>query len=303
MLTDRHAKERLARIDVSPSSKASYYAAAPGSPGSPGSAKSGRPGSPSEARYRLTSDGSIRSGCGSVDETERGEVFEAGMPVSLVRNISPTGPPELGRVGSMNVLGEAVMAWRSVYDLDDTVPVLAFVKAASATAAIFDCLGAMVSSVKADLQGNIDKIKKNVKPNENRTVMEMMQLELDEAGGSAKAAAKEGSVALAMLWGGRMLRMVARLVSELHRNPSKSLCECMSAGYNSSLAPHHPWAMRQMTAVAIRGCPSRQVFFEKLGDDPRDVEECLGPFHESCWPVLSQVQQFMVSKGFEEPDK
>jgi len=232
-------------------------------------------------------------------------VFEAGETppkdphTELARKPTVFSPRETpGLCRHMNVLAEAVLAWQGVTCGSQGVPAAAFLHAATATAAIFDCLGSMVASVKADVSGNVDKIRKNIRDDLPLTLEQMVEGELK----NNVSPTQEGSTALAVLWLGRMLRLLDRMVSQMCSSPSSSLSECVLAGYDSCLSPHHPWAMRKATSMAIRGCPSRQVFFEKLGDNPADAHKWLAPFHEAAGPALTQVKRFMVNKGFEQPD-
>jgi hypothetical protein len=208
--------------------------------------------------------------------------------------------PELSRGLCTNVISEATGKWEQLQSGADG---RVFVAASSATAAIFECMGSVVSPVKADMQGNTDKIQQNVaKLQTPLTIQQMIDREIEIAG-SAQAASKEGSTTLAMVWLGRMLRLVARMVDELDRNPSKSPTECILAGYSSCLSPHHPWAQRLVITTAIKACPSRRDFIAKLGADEQAVEGGFRPFHEAINPVLQQLQQFLIDKNLDQPDK
>ena len=48
------------------------------------------------------------------------------------------------------------------------------------------------------------------------------------------------------------LTLTEVLVAELLRDAAAEVCECILAGYNASLAPHHPWVPRRLRG-RVRG--------------------------------------------------
>lgn len=231
----------------------------------------------------------------SVNLSPRDSASSQCTPVS-----SPRTPP--CECCSMIILAKTEAAWRAVAGDQEGIPVTSFLAAASATVAIIDCFGSLVSKVKDDIQGNVEKIQKNVDVAESSCTLEqMVDAELAAATSPAEAA-KEGSTALALLWLGRMLRLVARTMVEIDENSTKSVSQCLQAGYDSCLSQHHPWAVRVAMGVVIRGCPSRQAFLEKLGGDPADAMAEAARLHKAMSPVLAQIQSVMISRGLEEKD-
>jgi len=203
---------------------------------------------------------------------------------------------------SMSILGKTEMAWRAVVCNQEGVTTTAFLAAASATADIFGSLGSVVSKVKDDIQGNIAKIQKNVDIAESSSTLEQIVDGELAAAESPSEATKEGSTSLALLWLGRMLRLVAKMIAEIDNSDTKPLSQCIQAGYDSCLSQHHPWAVRMAMGVAIRGCPSRQTFFDKIGSNPANVQADAKRLHEVMSLVLGQIQTFMVSRGLEKND-
>jgi hypothetical protein len=216
------------------------------------------------------------------------------------RNLSLHAPTVLCR--SANVLDDALTAWRGVSINEDGVSVVAYLEAASRSAAIIGCMGSVVAKVKSDVEGNIAKIQKNVATSTGCLTVEGMIREELAAHASPADACKEGSTSLAVLWLSRMLRFVRRFCSEFSHNPEKPLSECVTAGYKASLSQHHPWAMRTAVFLAIKGCPSRDEFSAKLGESTNDAHEKSKPLSIAMSLVLDELQNFMVNKGIEVPD-
>jgi hypothetical protein len=251
-----------------------------------------------------TSLGSI--GCESVNSAEI--LADSTVEDSITRaepaspTVMPTDkPPDLAR--GMNALSDASVAWQAVaFSEAKEVAVLTFIEAASATAALFDCLGKVVAQVKADVTGNVSKLNKNVSGDASETIEQLMNGELAAVTSPAEAAV-EGSSCLALIWLCRMLRLLDRAIAEMVQDSGKALGECLLDGYNSCLAPHHPWLMRKGTTSAIRNFSiSRETFLKALGDNLVDVEESLRPFHEGMSHVLQHILRLMVDKGLEQPD-
>jgi len=230
----------------------------------------------------------------------QGEVLDMDDEPSQV-----VAPPSLQR--SNNLLNETVDRWKVVGCSKDGVTAAAFLLAASATATIFDCLGSVVSKVKADIQGNIDKIQQNVDKaggDSSQLLLEKMVKSEVAAAGSAAKAMKEGSTTTALLWLGRMLRLVERFLGALAQDSKASLSDCVKVGYNACLSPHHPWMVRTAMGVAFSGCPTRETFYKNLGDNPAEVASCVRPLFAAMGPSLHQLQKFMIEEcqGLEQRD-
>merc|ERR1719498_1481677 len=102
----------------------------------------------------------------------------------------------------------------------------------------------------------------------------------------SERAAIEGSTSLAVIWLGRMLRLLTKAIGEM-LGSQKPLSECLLNGYNSCLGPHHPWLMRQTVNAAIgNASPDRETFLAQVGIDPSEEESSLKPFHEGISQVL-----------------
>lgn len=202
-----------------------------------------------------------------------------------------------------NLLSSTATAWQAVDLHPEGISAITFLVAASATAEIFARLGPLVSSVKSDIEGNIQKIRKNICHGDLSCRLEqMIEAEVAEAASLADAA-KEGSTTLALLWLGRMLRLVARMALELDQHADKALSQCIQDGYDSCLSQHHPWAVRMTMSAAICGCPSRSSFYQKLGGQPNSALEAdVRKLHEAMWPVLRHIQTLLVHKGVEKDD-
>lgn len=216
-----------------------------------------------------------------------------------LQKLQNIGPEPLER--DNNVLNEALNAWKHVNEnlTNAGVPAGDFLDAASATIQIVDCMGTLCGQVKSDMEGNVQKIKKNIKPEQPRTLEQMMAVELRKF---VRPQETEGSTCCSLLWLARLLRVLAKMAEELSRNRTKEVSECAGAAYDCCAAPHYPWMQSKVTKTAIYACPGRDAFVARLGNKPDEVQASFAPFHEAIAPVLQQIQRFMVSKKMETWD-
>lgn len=133
---------------------------------------------------------------------------------------------------------------------------------------VFNVLGATVfSPIKADIQGNIDKLNKQftTDPAQFATLLSMVQKEVDDGKNAQSGYATE-----ALLWLKRALEFIVNLLREIHSG-KPSLVDCAEVAYGKTLRPHHGWLVRSVFAVAVRAMPSMKSFQRDLAPTPRDA--------------------------------
>ena len=82
---------------------------------------------------------------------------------------------------------------------------------------------------------------------------------------------EDASVAVAVLWNGRILRLCERLIRDVVKSDAP-MPQLAHRAYKTTLEPHHNWIMRSGARALLRLTPDRRTLFEtRLGygaDDP-----------------------------------
>ena len=118
--------------------------------------------------------------------------------------------------------------------------------------------------------------------------------------GEKKRTATEG-----LLW---LLRHVSRALSQRSTHPAHSglnftcqalkialdnatdeLSVCFTKSYEGTLKKFHSFVVRPIFAVAMKACPYRAVFFEKLGSPPEKVQEELAKWVHALDAIVKRL--------------
>lgn len=89
----------------------------------------------------------------------------------------------------------------------------------------------------------------------------------------------DASVAIAVLWNGRILQLCERLVAAVLKSDAP-MPELAHTAYKGTLERHHNWILRSGARALLRLTPDRRTLFERLGygaDDP-SLKADLGAF-------------------------
>ncbi|CAN8003120.1 unnamed protein product [Ixodes hexagonus] len=151
---------------------------------------------------------------------------------------------------------------------EDAIRTEKFLDSCRSLLPVFNVLGATVfAPVKADIQGNIDKLNKQftTDPAQFTTLLSMVQREVDDGKN-----ATSGFAAEALLWLKRALEFIVHLLREIHSG-KESLTDCAGVAYGKTLKPHHNWLVRGIFAVAVRAMPSMKAFQRDLAPTPQDA--------------------------------
>jgi hypothetical protein len=168
-----------------------------------------------------------------------------------------------------------------------------FLEAAFATAAVFECLGATVAPMASELQKNADKLRKAMMLRPGLTIREMVVEESSlRSIGRRRAAdvAVEGSASLALIWLGRLLRMLLDMMKRLAADENAKLSDCIARAYSDTLQAYHALWTQRVILAAVWTAPSRGDFLTRLGSDRVTVEQSIGELLACLGPALACVQ-------------
>ena len=155
----------------------------------------------------------------------------------------------------------------------DAVPAGTFADAALTLISVFDLINGM-GVAKGDMVGNANTVKKFADGAPGKSLQELVKEEC--AGKSDKEIKKivgDGkTVTCALLWLVRALYFILKMLEPLMADPSKKLSECVMAGYDVSLKPHHGFIIKGTFTVAVKAAPNRADFMKKLADDESSIK-------------------------------
>lgn len=172
---------------------------------------------------------------------------------------------------------------------DKQVETRPFLEAVSHLPPFFDCLGSAVfSPIKADIAGNITKIKAvyDSNPTRFKTLQHILEAEKEMHGSEWP---KVGAT-LALMWLKRGLRFIQVLLQSLvdgdkdENNPNLIRVNITKA-YEMALKKYHGWFVQKLFKAALYAAPYRSDFLKALSKG-REVKD------EEC---LDKVRQFLVN--------
>merc|ERR1712032_235425 len=82
------------------------------------------------------------------------------------------------------------------------------------------------------------------------------------------------TAACALLWLVRALNFILKLLDVL-MSTDKKLSDCVMAGYEVSLKPHHGMVIKATFSGAVKMAPKREDFIKKLGPSEQEVFDAL----------------------------
>jgi len=168
-----------------------------------------------------------------------------------------------------------------------------FVEASKAIISIFDLISGM-SIPKNDMEGNATTLGNNIAP--AQTVQACVEMEL-ASGKELKKLISDGKTSTcALLWLCRALLFIRGLLKSMIEDMSKSLKDCVLAGYEVSLKPHHGFVTRNVFAVAVKAAPSRKDFIAKIGPSDEAVMASFSEVLPLFEQTLENLQLFLQEK-------
>lgn len=168
----------------------------------------------------------------------------------------------------------------------------AFLEAAEGVVKMFDLLeSAAFGVVQSDMTGNITKIRNRQleNPDAGKT---LQMIVLGEAAGSKKTATQ------GLLWLTRGLQFTAVAMRRNLTNKDEELSVSFNKAYSETLSKYHSMLVRPVFKLAMKACPYRKTFYEKLGDDLAKVEEQLDAWLDALEKIVAIIQEFLESGNY-----
>ncbi|CDK29639.1 unnamed protein product [Kuraishia capsulata CBS 1993] len=167
-----------------------------------------------------------------------------------------------------------------------------FLEASESLVKLFDLLGSSAFSVvQSDMTGNIEKIRAKLlsAPDKASTLQDLV---LSEAGEKKKTATQ------GLLWLSRGLQFTAVAMRETVDRPDAELTKTFTDAYGKTLTKYHSMMIRPIFKLAMKACPYRKDFFEKLGADQEKVSEQLKEWLEALESIVQIIFEFFESGNY-----
>jgi len=82
-----------------------------------------------------------------------------------------------------------------------------------------------------------------------------------------------------------------------HADKKEELTESFTKAYEQTLKPHHNFVVKPLFGLAMKACPYRADFYQKLGSPEDTVEEKLGLWLQSLNTIVIRLQAFYEKGG------
>ncbi|KAF9491893.1 glycolipid transfer protein [Pleurotus eryngii] len=195
---------------------------------------------------------------------------------------------------------ETVKSFADVPVTDAGVDTVAFLEASKGLVGLFDILGsAAFTMVVSDLNGNIAKVKAryDAAPTLSGTLEQLVENEKKEK----KQPATEG-----LMWLLRGLIFTCKALQTTQADKSTELAAAFSAAYEGTLKQFHNFVVKGAFAVAMKACPYRAGFYEKLAADPSggapalqdNVDTQLDSWLAALQSIVTRLDAFYKKGGY-----
>lgn len=177
-------------------------------------------------------------------------------------------------------------------DANQEIDTTQFLEAAEGVVKMFDLLeSAAFGVVQSDMTGNITKIRNRQleNPDAGKT---LQMIVLGEAAGSKKTATQ------GLLWLTRGLHFTAVAMRRNITNKDEELSSSFNKAYSETLSKYHSMLVRPVFKLAMKACPWRKAFYEKLGDDLATVEQQLDEWITALEKIVKIIQDFLESGNY-----
>ncbi|XP_051888428.1 glycolipid transfer protein [Pristis pectinata] len=172
---------------------------------------------------------------------------------------------------------------------DKQIDTRAFLESVSYLPPFFDCLGSTVfSPIKADIVGNINKIKTvfETNPTKFKTLQLILEGEKEQYGTTWP---KVGAT-LALMWlkrGLKFIQVMLQSIADGERDDAHANLIRVNAtkAYELALKKYHGWIGQRVFSVAVYAAPYKSDFLKALSKG-REVKE------EEC---VEKIRQFLVN--------
>jgi len=179
---------------------------------------------------------------------------------------------------------------------EDGVDTVAFLEASEGVVKMFDLLGkGAFTVVQGDISGNITKVRTyyTAHPTEAKTLESLVVSEKKEK----KRTATEG-----LMWLLRGLHFTLVGLQRSHADKNEELSVSFTKSYEETLKQYHSFVVRPVFSLAMKACPYRKDFYEKLGSPQEKVDEELKKWLDALDVIIARMQNFYKAgahdKGF-----
>ena len=167
-----------------------------------------------------------------------------------------------------------------------------FAEASLVLISVFDLIPGM-SVASGDMIKNATTIK-TMAGESGKTLKELVDAECGGKDAKAlKAVSGDGKTfTCALLWLVRALYFIVKLLEPLVNDPSKKTSECVLAGYEVSLKPHHGFMVKGTFSVAVKAAPNRENFLAKLDVSEAEVKakvDAVAPVAQALLDALNEM--------------
>ncbi|GAB5593124.1 hypothetical protein Unana1_08024 [Umbelopsis nana] len=174
---------------------------------------------------------------------------------------------------------------RSYADVDTSngIDTNQFLEASEGLVKMFDLLGSSAFSVvQSDMTGNIKKIRDRflTNPTANNTLENLCATEAPEK----KRTATEG-----LLWLTRGLDFTAKALRRSLADPSEELNVSFTKSYEVTLKKFHSFVVRPVFSLAMKACPYRKDFLEKLGGDNDKTKQQMDSWLNALEQIVARI--------------
>ena len=175
---------------------------------------------------------------------------------------------------------------------DDKIDTAGFLEASEALVKLFDLLGSSAFAVvQKDMTGNINKIRSKLlsDPMGAGTLQDLI---LSEAPTKTKTAT-QGLFGLSISF-----EFAIRAMRETVNNPDRELTKTFTDAYTATLSQYHGMLIKPVFKLAMKACPYRKDFFEKLGSDQAKVAEELEKWLAALEKIVKNIMEFFASGNY-----
>ncbi|KAH8826803.1 glycolipid transfer protein domain-containing protein [Flagelloscypha sp. PMI_526] len=198
---------------------------------------------------------------------------------------------------------DSVRSFADVPVTDAGVDTVTFLEAAKGLVGLFDILGSTAfAAVKADLNGNITKLETRYNAHKEKgTTIEL--LIKDEQATEKKKTTTEG-----LVWLLRGLSFTAQGLSKAQGDKDKEIAAAFTESYEGTLKKFHNFVVKGVFAVAMKACPYRKDFYEKLRNDPaggepatqEKLDEKLDAWLAALIAIVTRLETFLETNKFDK---
>ena len=195
---------------------------------------------------------------------------------------------------------ETVKSFADVPITDAGVDTKEFLDASKGLLGIFALLNSTAfTPVTSDIEGNIKKVEEryNNNPGSSATLEQLVINEQNEK----KKTATQG-----LMWLLRGQSFTCKALQSSQANPNQELSAAFTTGYENSLKQHHNFIVKGVFSVAMKACPYRKDFYEKLKADPAggapvpdaQFNEGLNKWLSSLEAIVVRMEAFYEKGGY-----